>query len=860
MTGYATTATTYANLGWHPLPIPNGKKASPPTGSTGGDGCDPGPDDIEAWALTQPDANIAIRLPNTVLGIDVDHYDTKRGADTLTALEADHGPLPPTWSSTSRGPDQPSRISFYRIPAGTRFPGALGRDIEAIQRHHRYAVVNPSTRDDTGGTYHWYQPDGQVARRPPHHDELAELPTRWITALAIQPTSPQPATSRRQPLGDDSIAQHVNDAHHWHDLLNQDGWQLQRHQGPDSHWTRPGKDPRHGTSGVLHGPDGPFVVFTTSVAELQQHWAATKDRSGWAYSKFGYIAATRHQGDRSECARQARQHINTPTPTARDIDNADGPEPVDVDDVDEQPYTILGNARRLVNEHGHDLHHVPQWGAWLTWDNTRWTEDHTGEADRRAKHIVDNFPTQLATIDSSERRRKLFTWWMKSQTPAVLNGMLTLAATEPGIPVLVDQLDADPWTLNTTSGAINLHTSTLHTAARTQLCTKLAPTRHHPDATCPNWTRFLHWAMQDNTDLVNFLQRAIGYTITGTVSEQVLFFLHGQGSNGKSTFLAVLQRLLGDYAFSAEADLLLAVGHERHSTGIADLHGRRMVIVQEIDEGRRLDEALVKRLTGGDRLTARRMRQDNFEFQPSHKLWMAANHKPVVRGTDHAIWRRIRLIPFLATIPDTDKDPGLVDKLWAEAPGILNWALEGCRKWQTEGLAAPAGVTQATHAYRSEQDHIGRFLDECCTLGEGLRIPTKELRNAYERWCFETGEKAWSVQAMASQLQDRGCVQDRAKDAGRARQWVGLALTGEAEEEMRRRLDFADWGKRASGERYEPSESSSNSVRPVDNSGHWTNLVNSSVTPHAHAREREEPEHSSSPSTSSTTGIEDPFT
>jgi putative DNA primase/helicase len=237
--------------------------------------------------------------------------------------------------------------------------------------------------------------------------------------------------------------------------------------------------------------------------------------------------------------------------------------------------------------------------------------------------------------------------------------------------------------------------------------------------------------------------------------------------------------MLGDYAFSAEADLLLAVGHERHSTGVADLHGRRMVIVQEIDEGRRLDEALVKRLTGGDAITARRMRQDNFMFEPSHKLWMAANHKPVVRGTDHAIWRRIRLIPFLATVADADKDPNLVTSLLAEAPGILNWALAGCAEWRSGGLRAPEVVTDATAGYRNEQDHVGRFLEACCTLEPTLRISTKDLRATYEKWCFEEGERPWSAQAMAAQLQDRGLVQIRANGGARTRMWEGLALAGD---------------------------------------------------------------------------------
>lgn len=467
-----------------------------------------------------------------------------------------------------------------------------------------------------------------------------------------------------------------------------------------------------------------------------------------------------------------------------------------------QPYTVLGNARRLVAEHGEDLHHVPQWGAWITWQGERWIEDYTGEVHRRSKAIVDGFPAGLPACPDSDARKALFGWWMRSQSPAVLSGMVQLASTEPGIPVLVDQLDADPWALNTSTGTVDLRTGVATPQHRAALCTKLAPAAVVDDAVCPQWLRFLDWAMRGDAELVEFLRRAIGYTLSGSVAEQVLFFLHGAGSNGKSTFLSVVGHLLGDYAFSAEADLLLAVGHERHSTGVADLHGRRMVVVQEIDEGRRLDEALVKRLTGGDMLTARRMRQDNFEFRPSHKLWMAANHRPVIRGTDHAIWRRIRLIPFLATVDDADKDAELVAKLLEEAPGILQWALQGCRDWIAGGLAAPAAVLAATASYRSDQDHIGRFLEDCCMLEPTLTIATKDLRAAYEKWCFDTGEKPWSAQSMAAQLQERGCINER---TWQGRLWRGIALAGEAQEEMSRRLGGGDWASRASGDATGPS-------------------------------------------------------
>jgi putative DNA primase/helicase len=310
---------------------------------------------------------------------------------------------------------------------------------------------------------------------------------------------------------------------------------------------------------------------------------------------------------------------------------------------------------------------------------------------------------------------------------------------------------------------------------RNALHTKLAAVHHDATATCPTWLWFLDWAMQGDQELVAFLKRAVGYSLTGTVSEQVLFFLHGAGENGKSTFLNVLQELLGEYGAAAESELLLATDHARHPTGLADLMGRRFVVAQELEDGRRLAEALVKQLTGGDVIKARRMRQDFFQFWPTHKLWMAANHKPGVRGTDHAIWRRIRLIPFLATVAPGQRDERLPDKLRAELPGILNWAIEGCLEWQHGGLQAPAAVIEATSSYRQEQDHVGRFLADCCELGDDRSVAAKDLRTAYETWCDENGERPWSAKAIGAQLTDRGC---ESMKLGRAntKTWVHVGL------------------------------------------------------------------------------------
>lgn len=438
----------------------------------------------------------------------------------------------------------------------------------------------------------------------------------------------------------------------------------------------------------------------------------------------------------------------------------------------DQPHTDLGNTRRMVADHGYDLRHAPQWGSWLTWDGHRWTEDVTGEVYRRAKAVVDAMLTQMATIEDAEARKQLHKWWQQSQAASRIDAMVHLAKTEPGIPVRIDEMDGDQWAINTESGLVDLRTGGITVAERRHLVTKLAPVTIDPMATCPTWEWFVDWAMRGDVELVGFLQRAVGYSLTGTVGEQVLFFLHGGGANGKSTFLTVLQRMLGDYAAAAEPDLLLTTQGDRHPAGIADLLGRRLVVVQETDEGRRLAEATVKVLTGGDTIKARRMRENFFEFRPTHKLWMAANHRPRVRGTDHAIWRRIMLVPFLATVAPDQQDQRLLDKLLAEMPGIMQWALAGCRQWVAEGLRPPAAVLEATRDYRTGEDHVGRFIEECCLLDEHLSVSAHHLRQAYEAWCAEAGERPWSAKAVAPHLTDRGCTLDRTKSA---RVWRGIS-------------------------------------------------------------------------------------
>lgn len=549
----------------------------------------------------------------------------------------------------------------------------------------------------------------------------------------------------------------------------------------DRHYRAPHRAGHNETTGATVYTDGHTTIWSETFA--RQHTMVVRR----PYDAFGLYVNLNHSGDFTRASDALEKEgygtkgsvalstlIARHSPPQPPQDNT----PTGGDVV--HTYTDLGNARRLVHEHGDTLRYAPQLGTWLTWDTSRWAEDITGQVQRRAKQTVDAMLTQIASGElERDDAKQLSAHWLRSQSAPRIEAMISLAKTEPQMPVLVSDLDADHWALNTPDGVIDLRTGTLIPHDRNALHTKLAPVRYDPAATCPTWLWFLDWAMQGDDKLVAFIKRAVGYSLTGSVAEQVLFFLHGAGENGKSTLLNVLQDLIGDYSVTAESELLLATEHASHPTGLTDLVGRRFVVAQELEDGRRLAEALVKQLTGGDIIKARRMRQDFFQFKPSHKLWMAANHKPGVRGTDHAIWRRIRLIPFLATVAPGQRDERLPEKLRAELPGILNWAIEGCLEWQRSGLQPPAAVLEATTAYRAEQDHVGRFLAECCELDETVAVPARDLRAAYESWCDENGERPWSAKAIGAQLADRGL--DRVK-AGRDHtfHWVGIRLSDTA--------------------------------------------------------------------------------
>lgn len=441
------------------------------------------------------------------------------------------------------------------------------------------------------------------------------------------------------------------------------------------------------------------------------------------------------------------------------------------------PLSDLSNAEALVRAHGADLHYCYPWKTWLTWTGTHWQRDTAGDVMRRAKHTVKRVAAQAEHCELDAEVHALLRHVKTSLATGRLKGMVELAQSEPTMPVQPEAFDADPWLLNCPNGTLDLRTGHLRSHQRTDLLTKCLAIPYDPHATCPTWLVFLQRILADNAALLAFVQRMVGYALTGDTSEQCLFLLYGTGANGKSTFLDTLLALVGEYGKQAEFSTFVL----RHQDGsvrndLAALRGVRVVSAVEVSEGKRFAEALVKQLTGQDTLTARFLFQEFFQFKPQCKLFLACNHKPVIRGTDHAIWRRIRLVPFTVTIPEAEQDRQLAATLRAEFPGILTWAVQGCLAWQREGLAPPPAVQQATAGYRQEMDIVGQFLAERCLLGPAYRVAATVLYDAYRRWCDGNGEAASVQRTFGMGLSERGY--ERYKVMGKS-WWRGLALVEE---------------------------------------------------------------------------------
>lgn len=423
-------------------------------------------------------------------------------------------------------------------------------------------------------------------------------------------------------------------------------------------------------------------------------------------------------------------------------------------------------ALEFAVRHAARLRYVALWGRWMRWEATVWREDTTLAVFDAVRQMI------RGMRDGVEERNAARL--LSAQTVSAVE---RLAKSDRRLAATVDQWDADPMLLGTPAGVVDLRTGELRTADPLAYLTKR--TAVAPGGEAPRWRAFLREVTNDDPALEDYLQRLVGYALTGSIQEHALAFFYGTGGNGKGVFLNTLTGVFGDYAKVASMDTFTAAKGDRHPADLAMLRGARLVTAQETEAGAPWAEARVKALTGGDPITARFMRQDFFTFTPTFKLLVAGNHKPTLRGVDEAMRRRLHLIPFTRQIPADSRDPMLPERLREEWPGILRWAIDGCLAWQEHGLAAPAAVLEATSDYFATEDAIQRWMDECCRTDPAFAARSGDLFASWRSWADANGERVGSNKALSQELAKRGFAPSRTRAERRI---LGIALQPRAME------------------------------------------------------------------------------
>lgn len=519
--------------------------------------------------------------------------------------------------------------------------------------------------------------------------------------------------------------------------------------------------------------------FDARIARQKVEWVWRRYAAGYSDDVKDAIAGN-VPNPTSDLALVNTAHANRVTVTT---DEDDQPKPI------RTSMTDLGNALRLVERIKGRAHWCHAWKSWMLWDGSRWKRDETGGAPilREACSMVRGMLSE-----SLEQTAADLAWARKSNMKREITSMIELAKAQDGIPITPDELDRNHWLLNVPNGTLDLRTGELRPHSKADLITRLAGAPYNPEANIELLASFLDTITRGSRDLQRFLCKAAGYSLTGSLSEQCLFFLYGSGRNGKSTFIDAIMHAMGEYSMHTPTETLMV---KRDNPGVpndlARLKGARLVAATETEAGKRLAESLVKQLTGGDPITARFLHAEYFTYTPTFKLWISGNYKPAIRGADEGIWRRMRLVPMDVRIPDSDVDKDLPAKLQADAEAILAWMVAGTGAWLESRLVTPDEVMEATGAYRTEMDTIGQFIDDCVQgASGGAFLASGQVYKAYRTWCEEHGEHARSAKMLSQEMVARGFT--LGKLPGGLRGFKGLKLTDGTGDGSGRRMPHAD--------------------------------------------------------------------
>ncbi|MCA8882132.1 MAG: bifunctional DNA primase/polymerase [Rhodobacteraceae bacterium] len=738
-------ALRYARRGWLILPIGAGTKGDDGSGnsthhlSNGYKGASCDPETIRTWWTRWPGANIGLNLEASgLVALDADTYKPDCGWKTFI----EGRDLPETLVQRSpRG----GRHFIFRSAAAARYPGKLCPGVEI--KHRGYILLEPSTFE--GGDYR-FETDHAPAPVPdwvPTVDGLAR------TAAQERPGKAQAVLGRGFAGLDGAPTTEVEELLSWidPDAHGYEGWMqillaLHDHFRGSAEglalaeaWSRQGKKFKPGE--VAGKWEGFRAGGGVSLGTLAQ-------RARLSGADLSHIARRRHGGDR--------------------LRHQPDSFPDDPPDLSHDHLALDLGARSW----DANARHVALWGKWLFWNGKHWRRDETLEHLSRTRDFLRTRATELQTWADREaaslehregtgKARKLKRWARDQakvlRSSATVVAVSNLARANVGSAVTHEAFDASGFLVGTPGGTVDLRTGALRAARREDMISRVTACAPADASTRPSlWLRFLSEVLQGDQDTIAFLQRAAGYALTGSTAEHKLLFLHGSGRNGKSLILNTLLHIWGDYGRRVPASTFLNSQTERHPTDIAGLQGARLAIASELPRGKSWDEAVIKDLTGGDRMTARFMRQDYFEFDPQLTLMIAGNTQPSFRGVDEAIRSRVILVPFSVIIPPERRDLALPEKLKAEGPAILRWCIEGALAWQERGLDVPRSLAAASAAYFDEEDTLGQFLeDETCADPHAITA-TEDLILRFNFWSERQGLGSWSKRTLVKELKMRG--------------------------------------------------------------------------------------------------------
>ena len=406
------------------------------------------------------------------------------------------------------------------------------------------------------------------------------------------------------------------------------------------------------------------------------------------------------------------------------------------------PLTELGNSERFVDQWANKLKFNHTSGKWHIWTGQYWEEDQKNRILQFAKKTVRNIYNEMHAADGKDKKSELFKHAIKSETKAQMQAMLVLAGSAKNMAVIHSDFDVDPYLLNLKNGTYHLRTNEFKEHDPRQLLSKCIDINYDPEAHCYLYEDFCLTVYNNNLELIQFVQRALGLTLCGAHLEEILFFCYGTGKNGKSIFFNILNMVFGDYYQKAPSEMLILKYNDTIPNDIARLPGARFVVAEELPENRTFDENRIKNLTGGDKISARFLHKEFFDFQPTHTLWIYGNHKPNIKGSDEGIWRRICIIPFEVEIPENERRThnDLMADFEIEKSGILNWIIQGWKDYQEHGLMVPDIVRMAVKAYRDEQNKVLEFVQESCEIDTVLNVPKSKLFERYLEWCKKLNE------------------------------------------------------------------------------------------------------------------------